>query len=129
MDETKNIINGRAAWLVHVRIADSFVDEYVFKDQEQVQIGDVIRRVKAKHPIDSKIWTSFYTYLRDGTFIVLCNDREVARYTLEPDEDFLDCLEECLLWVMETYHPQLRELELPRRSWWRRAISRGRRRQ
>ncbi len=108
--------------IVQVYLADDLTNSHCLDGERSELIGEVIARVKLRHPISSKIWVADHPFLKDGSFIVLCYGYEVAGYTLEPEDDFLDCLEQCLLYVMENHHGYIRKLESQRDSWWRQAI-------
>ena len=108
--------------IIQVHLSDDLIDKHCVDGEHSELIGEVIARVKLKHPISSKIWVADHPLLRDGSFIVFCYGYEVAGYTLEPEDEFLDCLEQCLLYVMENHHDYIRKLESQRDSWWRQAI-------
>ena len=108
--------------MLSVRISDDIIDLIKQDPSYEESVTNVVLKIKRAYPIKSKIWVSDDPLYKDRTFGILCNGYNVAGCTLDPEDDFLECLEQCLEHVMEQHYQQI--LKLESRKWWKKRVFR-----
>ena len=102
-----DVSDGEARDMLSVEMSHDIIN-FIEQDAScEESMAGIFGKILHAYPTKSKFWVFSNRFYRDRTFSVIFNGFDVGGGILEPEDDFLECLESCLEEVLERHYQQI----------------------